>query len=95
MVNLHDDFVVRTDLNVDQEVLLAFQPLVDEALYNVFVYHKCFNMKNEGLLKAPHSSERVQSYEYFRHTPNVLRLFYQPTNDLDRFRRTPAETFPV
>ena len=39
-------------------------------------------MKNEGLLKAPHSSERLQSYEYFRHTPNVLRLFYQLTIDL-------------
>ena len=32
-------------------------------------------MKNEGLLKAPHSSERLQSYEYFRHIPNVLPFF--------------------
>jgi hypothetical protein len=40
-------------------------------------------MKNEGLLKAPHSSERLQSYEYFLHTPNVLRLFYQYVNDLN------------
>ena len=40
-------------------------------------------MKNEGLVKAPHSSERLQSYKYFRHIPNVLRLFYQCINDLD------------
>lgn len=40
-------------------------------------------MKNEGLLKAPHSSERLQSYKYFRHIPNVLRLFYLLISDLD------------
>ncbi|EGC20023.1 hypothetical protein HMPREF9141_1508 [Prevotella multiformis DSM 16608] len=44
-------------------------------------------MKNEGLLKAPHSSERVQSYDYFRHTPNVLRLFYgSSVKCVDAFR---------
>lgn len=41
-------------------------------------------MKNEGLLKAPHSSERLQSYEYFLHTPNVLLLFLSAHK---RFRR--------
>jgi len=40
-------------------------------------------MKNEGLPKVPHSSERVQSYEYSRHRPNVLQLFYLLINDLD------------
>lgn len=41
-------------------------------------------MKNEGLLKAPHSSERLQSYKYFRHIPNVLPLFLSVHK---RFRR--------
>lgn len=41
-------------------------------------------MKNEGLLKAPHSSERLQSYKYFCHIPNVLRLFLSAHK---RFRR--------
>lgn len=45
-------------------------------------------MKNEGLLKAPHSSERLQSYKYFRHIPNVLRLFYLLISDLDGERKT-------
>ena len=44
-------------------------------------------MKNEGLLKAPHSSERLQSYKYFLHIPNVLRLFYQCISDLDGIKK--------
>jgi len=49
-------------------------------------------MKNEGLLKAPHSSERLQSYKYFRHIPNVLRLFYLLISDLDEIY--PRAFFP-
>jgi len=49
-------------------------------------------MKNEGLLKAPHSSERLQSYEYFRHIPNVLPLFYLLISDLDEIY--PRSFFP-
>ena len=92
MINLNDNLIVRTDLNVNQEVLLTFQPLVNKTFYNVFIYHKCFNMKNEGLLKAPHSSERLQSYKYFCHIPNVLRLFYLLISDLDEIY--PRSFFP-
>ena len=40
MVYFNHDFVIRADLQVHQKVLLTFQPLVNQAFYHVFIYHR-------------------------------------------------------
>ena len=67
MVNLNYDSVIGRKVDVYKEVIVALQPLFRQCLYNFLIYHlSVIKYKNERLLRAPHSAERVQRYNFSR-----------------------------
>ena len=39
MVYLNNDFVIGADFHINKEVLLVGEPLIDDVLYDIFIYH--------------------------------------------------------